>query len=324
MSDAEVVPNGDSVETTPTEPTDERDELIKAAQEADAPEGEAPKEAPKKKEKANGESEEKPLSKLAGVLRAREQAQKLREEGEKERQEAQKLRQEAEQLKQEYAQAIAEARKEREQLALLKRDPMRAIKEIGWSADDLIQGVIRENTPEWQALSKAEQAAEKDRSELHELRQMVKDLVERDTHAREQNQVETRKLEREFTVKKFLTDHVSEEKCPSLRALYDDDEIVQKGDRVADLFRERTGKVAPLADIAEYLESEAEKRLLKLRGEKRGNGHAPKPLANGPRTLTAASASERRAVPKSIRELSPEEERDALIAAAKEATRDLS
>ena len=78
------------------------------------------------------------------------------------------------------------------------------------------------------------------------------------------------------------------------------------------------------SDVAEYLEHQARQRLAGVPvppQQVSGGGSAQKVRANGSRTLSAATGSERRASPKPLEEMSPDEERNALIEAVAEARR---
>jgi hypothetical protein len=113
----------------------------------------------------------------------------------------------------------------------------------------------------------------------------------------------------------------------ALRELYTDAEILAKGDWVADEYRQKTGQVATLGEVREYMEHEAQQRLARLRGQASGaqGNKAPQGKANGQRTLASSTSGERRAAPRPFDELvTPAEQRRALVEAANEALRSSS
>ena len=86
------------------------------------------------------------------------------------------------------------------------------------------------------------------------------------------------------------------------------------------------------ADVAAYLEKQSRERFKSLNGQtpaqqsgagaaERQPGLAPKSAANGTRTLSVAQGSERRTSPKPLSELSPEQQREELIATVAAARR---
>lgn len=266
------------------------------------------------------------IPKLRSVLRAREEAQRLRESAQGERETILKeLAGQRAQAQQEMAaiqQMKAETEAERQKLARLRANPMEAIKELGWDPKDLVQNVIREGTPEWQALTRQQGIIEKLEARLnaYETGQSPQQKAQRDAYERHQQQ-----QARTNVVQQFLG-LVPQESA--LRTLYDEAEIVARADRVADSAREK-GYVATFAEIRDYLESDAEERLSKraahVPGQTSGtNGQAAAKTkaGSGQRTLSSSASSERRAAPKPFSELKTEKERhQALVEAAKEATR---
>lgn len=274
--------------------------------------------------KQEGESL-KGLPKLAATLRAREQAQKLREEGKAERDamlaDAMRQREEVARMRYEAEAIRKEAEAERARLMRLRTAPLDAIKELGWDTEQLVTEVAREGTPEWQMIKRLRGEKEKQDQELAEVRAFMAEQRQMQNQAVAYHQQQYRaQVEREFLSK------VSEDSA--LRALYEESEIVARGDRVYAEYKAKTGQEASLDEIREYLEDQAQSRLAKLRGQARGASGKPAAQAkagNGQRTLSASASSERRAAPKPFSELkTPAEQRKALEEAASEAARTAS
>lgn len=263
------------------------------------------------------------LSKVARVLKAREAAQEARDDAAAAKSEAAAVREEIAQLK-------AEAKKDREAAASewgkiqkLKSNPLAAIKEIGWDTRQLVDEVTREGTPEWQASKRLEAQQASLSEQLNEL----KAWKEERKAAEESYQQHARVQGRQQAERDFLASVPTES---ALRALYDEKEIVSKAHSLADEYREKSkGQVASNEELRDYLEEQAGKRLAAIRAPQSAPASqaqpaksvATQPKANGPRALSAASASERRTSPKPRHEWSPDEERDAMKAAAEAAMR---
>ncbi len=263
--------------------------------------------------------------KITALLRAREKAFAERQEAENY---AQTRKQQAEA---EGARIVEEARARAQAVhdAEIQRlrdqyrtSPTEAIRALGVPSQQIIDDVTREGTPEWQALKRME-------AELAEAKTKAGavDKVKADFDAYKQAQEQERIQAHVAQVKHtFLSTVASPEKAPYLHKRYDADEIFEKADRLAAQWRQAGIQFAH-SDVAEYLEHESRKRLgaeaatpQQVSG---ASGNAPKVKANGSRTLSAANGSERRASPKAIHEMTDDEEREALIEAAREARRTL-
>jgi hypothetical protein len=301
----------ESLETQPQQEqasprSDDRADLLKALEDsvADIAEsGEAkakpePKPAPEPElesaPEAEAETKAPPTTKrLAKILAEREQVRSAKLEAERMRAEAERARQEALQLQE-------QAKLERQRWEALKKDPINAFREIGLEPDEFVDRVIKEGTPEWKALTAQERQFEALKKELDDLKNF-KAQQEQERKRWEQQAMEQRQQQ---AYSQFLT-VASEEKCPTLRALYTDKEILRWGDEIADQYRAKTGQVAPFEEIAQYMEDISSERLQKVSAK-------PK-AASKARTLTGRDTSERRAAPKPSHELSPTEERRMLL-----------
>jgi hypothetical protein len=280
----------------------------------DAPSSKHQKKAPKAEEPA--EEGEDAIPSLAEVLEKRVERHKQREE-------IQSLKAETEKMRSELQVQLSEAKREREAAArelqrihALKADPIRAIKELGWDTQDLVNRVVQDGTPEFQQLSRQEQAAQKLQEQIEELRSWkVEQQKLIDDYAKKQAAATKAQVYEQFM-------GVVKEQAPTLSEYYDREYIVFRGDQVADEYRQKTGKDASLAEIAQYLEYEAQKRFKKAATGKEAASATGK-RANGSRTLSAQAASERRSAPKAYHELPSEAEKDkALEEAVIEAMRD--
>lgn len=263
------------------------------------------------------------MSKVARVLKEREAAQLARDEATAARDEAAAARAEVTAMR-------AEAQKDRDAAAAelarvqkLRTAPLTAIKELGWDTKQLVDEVTREGSPEWQAQKRYEAALEQQGTELAKLKEWQASQLA----LAETNQQREYLQGRQAAERSFLASVPAES---ALRALYDEREIVNKAHTLADEYREKSkGLVASPDELREYLEQQAGVRLATIRGQQPGVGAAQQaakvgatqPKANGPRALSAASASERRTSPKPRHEWTPVEERDAMKAAAEAAMR---
>ncbi len=299
----------------------ERAALIKAAESATGPEAGTPAPEPAAGVKAAGkasaieESAAPAESRIATVLRAREQAQRTRDEA------SSAASQHLETAKEDAAKILADARVEAKRLAdaelmefrkKWRENPLRAIESAGIDRKVLVDDVTREGSPEWQAQRRVERDLEQARAELAEL----KAWREESKTAAAKQETASQVANQRQAEKRYL-DALPKES--SLRALYTDAQIVAMTYDVAAQFREaQPGQVASDEDLRVYLEEQATKKLATLRGTSTAAVGATKKLAS-PRTPNASSASERRSSPKPASEWGPDEEREAQKKAAEDA-----
>lgn len=313
--------NEQTVSTEAAPEASERDALIAAVDglepEAPANDDGAPPPEPKAAKKDEPAVDEA-MNKVGAVLRAREQAQKEREEAQALKT---KIIEEAQATK---AQILAEAKAEAAKFieeqratfqAKFREKPLQAINEFGIDRARLVDEVTREGSPEWQAQKRQEAALEEARKETAELKAW-REKQEAEAKANEERRIQYGRAQTEKAFVALVPEG------SALRALYDESEIVAKGHALADAYNKKTGEVATLEELRDYMEEQAAKKLATIRGEQPGTSvSAGKPKANGPRVSSAASASERRTSPKPIRDMSPDEEYEALKAAAADAMR---
>lgn len=266
---------------------------------------------------------------IEDILRGREAKQEQRD-----------LAAETERIRAEAAADREAAKREREEaaadralLAKLKKNPVEAMKELGWTGEQFIEEVTREGTPEWKAMKRLEAENEALRAKTEKFEQFLDAQQKKELAAAERTQAAAQQAELKDTEQKFLS-MVPE--GSAMRLLYDDDEIILQGHKLAYDLRQKSGGqlLASYEDLRDYLEKKATQKLAKVLESRSGQPSeksapaqssgstkaAPQKPGTGSRTLSTSSASERRASPKPIREMSPAEEREALIAAAKAAS----
>jgi hypothetical protein len=293
------------------------------------------------------EVDESTLPALARTIRQRERDQARRDEladlrasVERDRQEAAAERAAAKAEREAASKEAETARAQQARLHRLLTDPRAAAKELGWDEEKLQEfagAAVAEGKPETVALRKLmerDAAREKEIAELRAWREaQEKTAQEREAQARQQHEAQ----QGEQAINDLLA-IPSVEKTPSLMKVYGKRPqlFVAEAQRVAHEYSTRTGafrnvpadapRFASLPDIVEYLEHDAADMLgaSSPAGEppqqaSGANGGAAKAKANGQRSLSAAAASERRASPKPVQDMDPDEERDFLVQQVKEA-----
>ncbi len=291
-----------------------------AAAELEAESGQPAAKTPAATEGAQADPAE---PKIAALLRAREKAFQERQGAEdyaaqrraRAEQEADKLLADARRKAAEDYEAELNARRTK-----FRETPAQALRDLGFSTDELVDATVREGTPEWKAMRALERELAETRAKAGQAETVKADF---DAFKRqfETNQQLAAKAEVE---QRFLSQHAAPEKTPYLHKRYEPSEIVEKAHALANQWN-AAGVAFAHSDIAEYLEHQARVRITGTSTPPQQvsgvSGNATKVKANGSRTLSAANGSERRASPKPVDEMSPDEERDALIEAARDARR---
>jgi hypothetical protein len=334
-----------TTETTTAEPS-LRDELIAAVRDAGgtqavdvAAEEQAAKEraAAAVTEAPAEPAAEDPEAKFEAILaKRRENHQEI--SGAKAR--AERMLREAEEAKQRMIdEARAEARRliEEERTAFQNRfrtSPTEALRELG-DPNDVADAVLREGTPEAKALAAAREEARQAREEAKKGGAALAEIEK----FRKEQQAERQAAMQAQVRHEYLSQFATPEKTPYLHARYEPEEIFQRSVSLAHQWAQEGLEYKKDFDdntIAEYLEHQSKKRISALNGSTpanqvpagapaKGPGLATKVTANAPRTLSAAAGSERRTSPRPLHELTPEEQRKALIeevAAARKANPD--
>ncbi len=239
--------------------------------------------------------------------------------------EAQALAQQRAQIEHEKRQIAAE----RQRMELLRKDPVRAIRENGWDPEQFILDIANDGTPEGQ---KARQEREF-RAQVEELRQWKEDqLKQREEYGKrleEQKQAQYRQT----VEQEFIKTALNKEKNPTLAKLYSGKEalLISQGDTIAMQYRQATGKEATFEDIAEYLE-EMHSMGYKSDGGTQGTTQNPQVAGSGAqgrptqgsatgRTLNPGQTGERRTLGTSLKDLDGDERLEAAREAVKHAMR---
>jgi hypothetical protein len=258
---------------------------------------------------------------IAAVIRAREKAFAERQQGHNDAAEMRaQAQQEAEQIraaarKQAAADYEADLQARRSKF---KESPISAIRELGWQTDEMVDAVAREGTAEWKAMRAIQQELAETRAQAGSV-----DKVKADFAAfKQQIEQERSNGARRAVEQAFMEQHAAPDKTPYLHKRYDPEEIIAKAHKLAS---DWSAANIPFAhsDVAAYLEHQARARIAGTPAQQVSavSGTATKVKANGSRTLSPSNGSERRASPKPIDEMNPDEERAALIEAAREARR---
>lgn len=264
--------------------------------------------------------------KIAAVLRAREKAFAERQDADDyaaqrraaaDREAAAMLADARARAEKEHADFIESKKRE------FRDNPTEHLRSLSSNPQDIVDAVIREGTPEARAMRELQEQIASARAEAAKAGKVSEEFS-----AWKEQQAQAAHQYRVAAVKQtFLSTHAAPEQTPYLNKRYDADEIFDKANALAVKWQAAN---IPFdhGDVAQYLEFEARKRILgdasagappqQVGG---ASGTASKVKATGSRTLSASDGSERRASPKPIEEMSPDEERNALIEAVREARR---
>lgn len=219
-----------------------------------------------------------------------------------------------------------ELERDRDRLAMLRKDPARAIRENGWDPENFILDLAQEGTAEGKAARERREWAE----QMKEMRDWKAEQERQRQEYGENQKVQARQQHRSGVENKFVTLVMDAEKSPHLSSFYEGHHaglvgLIAEGDAVADQYRELTGKEATVDEIVEYLE-ERKANWYKSRsgaGSTQGNQQAQVSVTKGRptqgsatgRTLSSEDSSERRSLGKSFSDLDGDER----LAAAREA-----
>lgn len=256
------------------------------------------------------------------LAKAKQEANGARSELEQERRkiadETQRIRETWSQL-QVMQQQVEAARRS---MDLLKKDPARAVREIGWEPENFIVDLAREGTPEGQL---ARQNREM-RQQLDEIRQWKEDQAKHQEAAQQQHAVQQAEQYRAHIERTFIGSALNEEKYPHVTEFYKGRErmLLAAGDLAAVEFRQLSGgREASLDEIIDFLEDDLAERASSWYTKKSGAAKAKAPDATSKpakgskgKTLSPEASSERRSLGRnSLKDLDDEER----IQAAREA-----
>lgn len=262
-----------------------------------------PKEDAESKEEPEEEEELPDIGKASvkQLLKARERVAKAKAESQEV--DARKAAFEAEQrafheqvrqFQEQQAQLAAQQKK----LELLRSDPARAIREIGWEPEQFIVDLAKEGTPEGQMA----RAIREQQAQMAEIRAFQESQL-RQAQAQAQQVEEYRRAQHRASVEsEFLKHAFDEEKAPHTATFYKGQEeaLFAFGDLVAREFRKLSGgREAELHEIAEFIEDHlAERAKTYYSKSKSGNQDKSdvKPKGSKGKSLTPEVSGERRAL----------------------------
>jgi hypothetical protein len=269
--------------------------------------------------------EESDASQLRKALQERKEAARYKAEAAAE---VEAMRTEARTFYQQLQKEKQEVAKEKERLAMLRKDPLRAIRENGWDPEEFILDIANDGTPEGQA-KRLQRERDAEIAELKAWREEQKQAgIKQQEAAKQQEKAHFRnQVEQEFLKTAAQRDGAGEHVNVHLVSMYKDDPgaLCEAADRVAERYRATTGKEATFGELVEYLEERAAK-WYKSMSERKGVSQAdtsvtkgkPTPgSATGKKSLSPAGSSERRSLGSPFKDLDGDER----LEAAKEAVR---
>lgn len=247
----------------------------------------------------------------------------------------QQAKAEIEQMREETRQFYRQLQAEKQQLAqekarieMLKKDPIRAIRENGWDPEEFIFDIASDGTPEGQA-RRQQRELQQQIAELKEWKRQQAEAVE--SRQKEQAELQKRSF-RQNVEREFLNTAFNESAHPHLSSFYKGHEVglIAEADVVAEQYRNVTGQEATFKEIAEYLEERAAKWYKSMSGAKDmppvTQGSPTQGSATGAGKLPAKSLSpngsgERRALGNSFADLDGEDRLEAAKTAVRAAIR---
>lgn len=200
---------------------------------------------------------------LKQLLKAREKLAKQKASVKDELgRERESLAAQAQQLKQAYGEIQrmqADIARERQKLELLRKDPARAVREIGWEPEQFITDLAKDGTPE----GIAERQRREMQSQLEEIRNWKAEMAKQQEQARQQYEYNQQVQFRQHIEKQFLDMAFNDEKNPHIAEFYKGREqaLIAEGDLIAADFRELAGgREASLEEIVDYIEEQLANR----------------------------------------------------------------
>lgn len=278
--------------------------------------------------------EEEP--RIARILKAREQAHREQEAArnlaqetiERARQESERMLQEARQRAEQEWQAEIERRRQ-----AFQANPTEQIRAIGnGDTQAVVDAVLRDGSPEGRAIQQLQKELAETKQQVGATTELSKQIQE--MRLAEQQRIQAAEVER---VRAQFMGVATQERAPHLHARFDEAEIFDRANSVAKAWRSQGMRIVQpgavkgdtdfdFDDVVTYLENDSRKKLAPILAKTTpaqqvsagapvtAPGNAPKVQANGSRTLSAAQGSERRTSPKPLSELTPQQQREALIA----------
>lgn len=311
---AEAALKGEAGEEAPKKPKaeieaerDEKGRFLKPPKVIEKPEAAKPK-------------DEKPSSQLARVLEEREQ-RRAEESGYKAKMaEAESLMQKAQsvigRLEERERDIVRRESEVNDFLARMQRDPMEALKRVGWSAEQFITNAERSKDPTYQELMALRDELRKRDTVIEELKGGLSSLQQYKQQIEEQGKQHQAQQE----IREFWSSIPQD--SPVYQDFDDADDILYYARKVRQQYFDKTGKVASPQQVGEYLHYRALQKRNGVPVESAGQKpKAGQTKAKVPRALGSSEASERRGGggTKHIHDMTPEEERAYLADVATEA-----
>jgi hypothetical protein len=222
------------------------------------------------------------------------------------------------QLEREKAQVAAE----RQKLEILRKDPIRAIRENGWDPEEFILDIASDGTPEGQA-KRQQRELQAQLKEIHDWKRQMAEDAQRQAQEAEHEQKRNFRQQVETA---FLRTAMAEERHPHLTTFYKGHEVglLAEADVVAEQYRHVTGKEATFGEIAEYLEERAAKWYKSMNGRTQAvppvtQGRPTQGSATGKKSLSPAGSSERRTLGTNLADLDGDDRLEAARVAVRAA-----
>lgn len=189
----------------------------------------------------------------------------------------------------------------------LRRAPAKTFQEYGFSFQDLIDAGIREGNGEDSRFADG----------FDELKQEIQFLKKEREESLRQQETQTQRAQMQQARTEFLS-QVDKSKFPTLYSMfYDDrDALWREAISVAQTHERQHGVPPEDSKVIKYLEEKYKARVARLGGGTAEPTTAKKPVA---KSLSTKASSETRTSGKPFGQLSAEEQRDVLLAAAKKA-----
>lgn len=303
-----------------------KSDLEPAEQEVEDAKAKLSKELAKAEPKPKRDEADEDASALRKALTERKEAAKYKAEAAAE---VEKARAEARQFYQQLQREKAELAQEKARLEILRKDPIRAIRENGWDPEEFILDIANDGTPEGQARRQQREL----QSQIAELRQWKQEQADQAVRAQERAQEQAKAQQRRSVEQTFLNTAAQRKedgthKNSHLVSMYKEDPeaLIVQADMVADRYRKATGQEATFQEIAEYLEERAAKWYKSMSSGSAPQAGAPvtqgKPTqgsATGKRSLSPSGSSERRSLGVNLQDLDGDERRSAAMDAVRAA-----
>lgn len=239
---------------------------------------------------------------------------------------------EARQVQEQTRQMMAELQRERQAIAqerakyeALRKDPARAIREIGMDPEEFILDLARDGTPEGQAMRQQREL----QRQLKEIQEWKENQAKTARQQQEHFEAQKAAKMREYVEHEYTKIALSEERYPHVASLFGKHPrlAIALGDVIAEEYNQLSGRTASFEDIASYLDelvggwyssrsgSQQGSVVAKtLQGPGNGSGQSTQGAVTG-RTLNPSLTSERRTLGTVLKDLDGEER----LAAAREA-----